>query len=140
MFQAKESSFCLAERGVGRQPRARPPAMALCSEIGVGWARAGSLIISRTPLRVSFVGAGTDMAVFYRRYGGAVISTSINRYVYVTGRKGLREAHAALLDYIVMQTSCARMQDAGGVVRAVQPKLRSHGRSGAIFCRTQDGR
>ncbi len=42
------------------------------------------MIISRTPLRVSFVGGGTDMAVFYRRYGGAVISTSINRYVYVT--------------------------------------------------------
>jgi D-glycero-alpha-D-manno-heptose-7-phosphate kinase len=42
------------------------------------------MIISRTPLRVSFVGGGTDMAAFYRRYGGAVISTSINRYVYVT--------------------------------------------------------
>ena len=42
------------------------------------------MIISRTPLRVSLVGGGTDMAVFYRRYGGAVISTSINRYVYVT--------------------------------------------------------
>lgn len=42
------------------------------------------MIISRTPLRVSFVGGGTDMAVFYRRHGGAVISTSINRYVYVT--------------------------------------------------------
>jgi D-glycero-alpha-D-manno-heptose-7-phosphate kinase len=42
------------------------------------------MIISRTPLRVSFLGGGTDMAVFYRRYGGAVISTSINRYVYVT--------------------------------------------------------
>jgi hypothetical protein len=45
-----------------------------------GRARA-RMIISRTPLRVSFVGGGTDMAVFYRRYGGAVISTSINRYV-----------------------------------------------------------
>jgi len=42
------------------------------------------MIISRTPLRMSFVGGGTDMAVFYRRHGGAVISTSINRYVYVT--------------------------------------------------------
>jgi D-glycero-alpha-D-manno-heptose-7-phosphate kinase len=42
------------------------------------------VIISRTPLRMSFVGGGTDMAVFYRRHGGAVISTSINRYVYVT--------------------------------------------------------
>jgi len=35
-------------------------------------------------LRASLVGGGTDMAAFYRRYGGAVISTTIDRYVYVT--------------------------------------------------------
>jgi D-glycero-alpha-D-manno-heptose-7-phosphate kinase len=42
------------------------------------------MIISRTPLRMSFVGGGSDLPVFYRKYGGAVVSTAINRFVYVT--------------------------------------------------------
>jgi D-glycero-alpha-D-manno-heptose-7-phosphate kinase len=42
------------------------------------------LIISRTPLRISFAGGGSDLPEFYREYGGAVISTSIKKYVYVT--------------------------------------------------------
>jgi len=45
------------------------------------------MIISRTPLRMSFVGGGSDLSSFYREYGGAVVSTSINRYVYVTVNK-----------------------------------------------------
>lgn len=40
-------------------------------------------IISKTPLRISFVGGGTDIAYFYRRYGGEVISTTINKYITV---------------------------------------------------------
>jgi D-glycero-alpha-D-manno-heptose-7-phosphate kinase len=42
------------------------------------------VIISRTPLRMSFVGGGSDLPSFYRKYGGAVVSTSIDKYVYVT--------------------------------------------------------
>ena len=42
------------------------------------------MIIARTPLRMSFAGGGSDLPEFYREYGGAVISTSIKRYVYVT--------------------------------------------------------
>jgi D-glycero-alpha-D-manno-heptose-7-phosphate kinase len=42
------------------------------------------MIISRTPLRMSFVGGGSDLPAFYRRFGGAVVSTAVNRYVYVT--------------------------------------------------------
>lgn len=41
------------------------------------------MIISRTPFRVSFVGGGTDIADFYRRYPGRVLSTTIDKYVYV---------------------------------------------------------
>ena len=40
-------------------------------------------IVSRTPLRISFVGGGTDIADFYRKYGGEVISTTINKYITV---------------------------------------------------------
>ena len=41
------------------------------------------MIISRTPIRISFVGGGTDIANFYREYRGAVISTTIDKYISV---------------------------------------------------------
>lgn len=41
------------------------------------------MIISRTPLRMSFVGGGSDLPAFYREEGGAVVSTAIDKYVYV---------------------------------------------------------
>ena len=40
-------------------------------------------MISRTPLRVSFVGGGSDIVSFARRSGGAVVSTAIDKYIYV---------------------------------------------------------
>ncbi len=43
-----------------------------------------SVIISRTPLRVSFFGGGSDIGWHYRKYGGAVLSTSIDKYVYIS--------------------------------------------------------
>ncbi|MDD5555889.1 MAG: GHMP kinase [bacterium] len=42
------------------------------------------MIISRTPFRVSFVGGGTDLAEFYTRTHGAVVSTAIDKYMYIT--------------------------------------------------------
>lgn len=36
----------------------------------------------RTPFRVSFSGGSTDIPLFYKKYGGKVISTSINKYMY----------------------------------------------------------
>ena len=36
----------------------------------------------RTPFRVSFAGGGTDIPNFYKNYGGMVVSTSINKYMY----------------------------------------------------------
>ena len=41
------------------------------------------MIISRTPLRMSFVGGGSDIPSFYKMHGGAVVSTSINKYIYI---------------------------------------------------------
>lgn len=41
------------------------------------------MIISRTPLRMSFTGGGSDLPGFYRKYGGAVLSTAVDKYVYV---------------------------------------------------------
>ena len=42
------------------------------------------MIISRTPFRVSFAGGGTDLAAFYRETNGAVTSTTIDKYMYIT--------------------------------------------------------
>lgn len=41
------------------------------------------MIISRTPFRVSFAGGGSDLPSFYRKEMGAVVSTSINKYMYI---------------------------------------------------------
>lgn len=42
------------------------------------------MIITRTPFRVSFVGGGSDLPSFYERHEGCVLSTSINKYMYIT--------------------------------------------------------
>src|SRR2546428_8203996 len=41
------------------------------------------MIITRTPLRISIAGGGTDLPSYYERFGGFVISAAINRYVYL---------------------------------------------------------
>ena len=41
------------------------------------------MIISRTPFRISFAGGGTDLESFYREEAGAVVSTAIDKYMYV---------------------------------------------------------
>jgi D-glycero-alpha-D-manno-heptose-7-phosphate kinase len=44
------------------------------------------MIITRTPLRISFFGGGTDYPVWYREHGGAVLSTTIDKSCYITCR------------------------------------------------------
>lgn len=45
------------------------------------------MVISKTPLRISFFGGGTDYPDHIIKHGGAVLSTSINKYVYLTVNK-----------------------------------------------------
>jgi len=45
------------------------------------------VIISRTPLRISFAGGGSDLPAFYRHEPGAVVSTAITQYIYITVNK-----------------------------------------------------
>lgn len=42
------------------------------------------MIISKTPLRMSFAGGGSDLPAYYRRFGGAVLSTTIDKFIYIT--------------------------------------------------------
>jgi len=44
------------------------------------------MIITRTPFRISFFGGGTDYPVYYNEHGGSVLSTTINKYCYITCR------------------------------------------------------
>jgi D-glycero-alpha-D-manno-heptose-7-phosphate kinase len=44
------------------------------------------LIICRTPTRISFFGGGTDYPIWYENNGGSVLSTTINKYSYITVR------------------------------------------------------
>ena len=44
------------------------------------------MIITKTPFRMSFFGGGTDMKEFFEKYGGAVLSTTFDKYCYVTVR------------------------------------------------------
>lgn len=40
------------------------------------------MIITQTPLRISFLGGNTDFPAFFEKYGGNVLTTAINKYVY----------------------------------------------------------
>jgi len=45
------------------------------------------MIISKTPVRVSFFGGGTDYPDYFKVHGGAVLSTSIDKYIYIAVRR-----------------------------------------------------
>lgn len=49
--------------------------------------RLPDLVVTRTPLRVSFAGGGTDLPDFYEIEGGAVLSAAVDKYVYVTVKR-----------------------------------------------------
>ena len=49
-----------------------------------------SYVVSKTPLRVSFLGGGTDISYFYEKFNGATINTAINKFVYVTIKRHSR--------------------------------------------------
>jgi D-glycero-alpha-D-manno-heptose-7-phosphate kinase len=46
-----------------------------------------NFVVTQTPLRISFAGGGTDFKAFFLQEAGQVVSTSINKYVYVTVKR-----------------------------------------------------
>lgn len=48
------------------------------------------MIISQTPLRIPLLGGGTDLPIFSKKYGGVVLTASINKYVYVIIKKNIK--------------------------------------------------
>ncbi|MFZ4854802.1 MAG: GHMP kinase [Desulfuromonadaceae bacterium] len=83
------------------------------------------MIISRTPLRMSFTGGGSDIPAFYQKYGGAVISTTIDKYVYVNVNKkfdnGIRISYSK-----TEEASCVTDIE-HPLVRASMEHLKLHG-------------
>ncbi|HXJ73421.1 MAG TPA: GHMP kinase, partial [Candidatus Dormibacteraeota bacterium] len=73
------------------------------------------MIISRTPLRMSFVGGGSDLPVFYRKFGGAVVSTAIDQYVYITVNKKFDDS---------IRVSYSKTEEATSVDRIQHPLVR----------------
>lgn len=54
------------------------------------------MIITRTPFRVSFCGGGSDLASFYEQHGGCVLSSSINKYMYISVHPYFDEKYTSL--------------------------------------------
>jgi D-glycero-alpha-D-manno-heptose-7-phosphate kinase len=58
------------------------------------------MLIARAPLRISLGGGGTDLPAYYEQFGGMVVSTTIDKYVYVhIKRNGIGDAQITSADY-----------------------------------------
>lgn len=85
------------------------------------------MIISQTPLRVSFLGGGSDLPAYYRRNGGAVLSAAIDQSVYVTVSRKFDDAvrvsysrteevaNAAQIEHPLVRESLALLGIDGGI-------------------------
>jgi D-glycero-alpha-D-manno-heptose-7-phosphate kinase len=62
------------------------------------------VIISRTPLRITLGGGGTDLPSYYERFGGMVLSAAIDRYVYVAINRTFTD------DYFLKYSAIERVQ------------------------------
>ena len=77
------------------------------------------MIITRTPFRMSFFGGGTDVESYFRRYGGSVISTTFDKYCYVTVRHLPR-----FFDYSI-ELSYAKTERVSSVDDIERPSIRN---------------
>ncbi len=67
------------------------------------------MIITRTPLRISLGGGGTDLPSYYRRFGGFVISAAISKYVYIGINRTFTD------DYFIKYSNLERAKTIDGI-------------------------
>ena len=92
------------------------------------------MIISKTPLRISFCGGGSDIPSFYTRHGGCVLSTSIDKYIYLTSVRSFDERQTQL-KYSVVEN----VRDIDDIKHPVfREMLRQYGLSGFEINSTSD--
>jgi len=73
------------------------------------------MIMTRTPLRISIGGGGTDLPSYYSRFGGFVISAAIDRYIYITLHHSFRNNY--ILKYSHLETVDAVSQIQHPIIR-----------------------
>ncbi len=63
------------------------------------------MLIGRSPVRISFAGGGTDLPAYYEQFGGAVLSTTINKYFYtILGQRADNRIQVISSDLRVFET------------------------------------
>src|ERR1044071_8068036 len=68
------------------------------------------MIITRSPLRISLGGGGTDLPSYYRKHGGFLIAAAIDRYIYIT-------VHRRLVDGFLLKYSYFEEVDSIGEIK-----------------------
>jgi D-glycero-alpha-D-manno-heptose-7-phosphate kinase len=85
------------------------------------------VIITRSPLRISLGGGGTDLPSYYREHGGFVVAAAINRYVYLT-------LHRTFVDECIIKYS--QMERVHSVEEIAHPLIREALRLTGTPCRS----
>ncbi len=79
------------------------------------------MIISRTPLRITLGGGGTDLPSYYERFGGLVLTAAIDRYVYVAINRTFTD------DYFLKYSALERVQEIAAIEHPIiREALRLH--------------
>jgi D-glycero-alpha-D-manno-heptose-7-phosphate kinase len=84
------------------------------------------MIITRTPFRISFVGGGSDLASFYKRSQGAVLSVAINKYMYISSHQYF-EPNQIRVKYSKTETVSDLSQMEHPILRTVLEKFKVKG-------------
>jgi D-glycero-alpha-D-manno-heptose-7-phosphate kinase len=79
------------------------------------------MLITRTPLRISIGGGGTDLPSYYERFGGFVIAAAINRYIYVSINRTFTD------DYFLKYSALERVRSVDEIQHAIiRQALKAH--------------
>ena len=73
------------------------------------------MIITRSPLRISLGGGGTDLPSYYRKYGGFLIAAAIDKYVYIT-------VHRRFVDGFLLK--CSQLEEVSTIDEIKHPIIR----------------
>ena len=92
------------------------------------------MIITRTPFRISFAGGGSDLRNYYEKFGGSVLSVSINKYIYLSMHPYFDE-NAYLLKYSKTENAKSLEEIQHPIIREV---FKKYGIKGVDFNSSAD--